>query len=65
MQRLELAIDRGAEVNCARNRPPRVVAFLSFGAGGHPGVRELVNRYQQGRFNACRFRKLDSSIAMV
>ena len=28
MQRLELAIDRGAGVISARNRPPRVVAFF-------------------------------------
>jgi hypothetical protein len=40
MQRLELAIDRGAGVISARNWPPRVVAFLSFASrlGSHPGV---------------------------
>ena len=55
MQRLELAVDRGAGVNCARNRPPKVVAFFSHSrraGGATQELRELVNRYQQGRANA-------------
>jgi len=52
---LGLAIDRGAGVNCARNRPPRVVAFFSHSrraGGATQELRELVRRYQQGRTNA-------------
>ena len=53
MQRLELAIDRGAGVNCARNRPPKVVAFFSHSRRAGGATQELgeLNAKQQ---SGCR-----------